>query len=56
LNYRGENKVVVSIWALEEGGAKPDGFELVAGMPVKSGYGGVAMAPMSSWERREGAY
>jgi hypothetical protein len=56
LNYRGKNKVVVSIWALEEGGAKPDGFELVAGMPVKSGYGEVAIAPMSSWERREGVY
>ncbi|KAF1843596.1 glycoside hydrolase family 35 protein [Cucurbitaria berberidis CBS 394.84] len=56
LNYRGENHIAVSIWALEHGGAKPNGFELVAGMPVKSGYGEVKMAPISSWEKREGAY
>ncbi|CAO2656033.1 Nn.00g048360.m01.CDS01 [Neocucurbitaria sp. VM-36] len=56
LNYRGENYIAVSIWALEEGGAKPDGFELVSGMPVRSGYDEVRMAPMSSWETREGAY
>ncbi|KAH9880193.1 hypothetical protein J1614_002219 [Plenodomus biglobosus] len=56
LNYQGNNKIAVSIWALEDGGAKPDGFELVSGMPVKSGYGEVVMAPMSSWEERDGAY
>lgn len=55
-NYRGENHVAVSIWALDAGGATPAGFELVAGMPVKTGYGDVVMAPMSSWEKREGAY
>ena len=56
LNYHGDNYVGVSIWALEEGGAKPEGFELVAGMPVKTGYGKVEMAPMTGWEKREGAY
>ncbi|KAF2818508.1 hypothetical protein CC86DRAFT_336927 [Ophiobolus disseminans] len=56
LNYRGENYIGVSIWALEEGGAKPEGFELVAGMPVKTGYKGLKMAPMTGWEKRKNAY
>ena len=56
LKYRGENYIAVSIWALEEGGAKPEGFELVAGMPVKSGYGEVESAPISIWKERKGAY
>jgi hypothetical protein len=56
LNYRGENYIGVSIWALDEGGVKPEGFELVAGMLVKSGYGAVEMAPMEGWSEREGAY
>lgn len=56
LNYRGENFVAVSIWALESGGAKPDRFELVSGMPVKSGYGEVQIPLMSSWVKRDGVY
>lgn len=56
LQYRGENTVSISIWALEEGGATPESIELVAGMPVQSGYGDIAPAPMTGWEKREGAY
>jgi hypothetical protein len=56
LNYRGKNTVAVSIWALEEGGATPKGFELVKGMPVKTGYGKIEMAPMEDWKERQGAY
>lgn len=56
LNYSGSNKLGVSIWALEEGGATPGGLELVAGMPVKSGYGPVEMSPMEAWKERKGAY
>lgn len=55
-NYQGENYVGVSIWALEEGGAKPEGFELVNGMEVQSGYGEVKGAPMENWIKREGVY
>ncbi|KAF2128763.1 glycoside hydrolase family 35 protein [Dothidotthia symphoricarpi CBS 119687] len=55
-DYSGDNQISVSIWALEAGGATPEGFELVVGTPVKTGYGEVAMAPMSSWEERQGAY
>lgn len=56
LNYRGDNYVGVSIWALEEGGATPEGFELVAGMPVRTSYRVVEMAPMTAWEKRDRAY
>ncbi|KZM26721.1 uncharacterized protein EKO05_0008805 [Ascochyta rabiei] len=55
-DYHGLNTVAISIWALEEGGATPEGIELVAGMPVQSGYGDVALSPMTGWEEREGAY
>ncbi|KAH7074012.1 glycoside hydrolase superfamily [Paraphoma chrysanthemicola] len=56
LNHRGDNYVAISIWALDAKGAKPEGIELVAGMPVKTGYKGIESAPMSSWEKRQGAY
>lgn len=55
-NYRGENTVAISIWALEEGGATPKSIELVAGMAVQSGYGEIALSPMTGWNERDGAY
>jgi|SRR5690242_9755200 len=55
-NYQGENTVAISIWALEQGGVGPKSIELVAGMPVQSGYGDIASAPMTSWEERTDAY
>jgi hypothetical protein len=55
-NHRGENTVAISIWALEEDGATPESIELVAGMAVQSGYGEIALSPMTGWEEREGAY
>ncbi|KAF1926705.1 glycoside hydrolase family 35 protein [Didymella exigua CBS 183.55] len=55
-NYRGENTVAISIWALEEGGARPKSIELIAGMAVQSGYGDIALSPMTGWKKREGAY
>lgn len=56
LNYRGENTVGVSVWALEEGGVTPGGFELVSGMPVMTGYGEVEMSSVEGWVEREGVY
>jgi hypothetical protein len=55
-NYHGDNTVAISIWALEEGGATPKSIELVAGMPVQSGYGDFTLSPMDGWEKREDAY
>jgi hypothetical protein len=56
LNYRGDNYIAVSVWGLETGAVKPTGFELVAGMPVRSGFGEVQLAPMEQWAERDGAY
>lgn len=55
-NYQGENYVALSLWALEAGGAKLEGFELVDGHPVQSGFGAVGQSPQPGWVKREGAY
>jgi hypothetical protein len=56
LNYGGVNWLAVTLWALDEGGAKVQGLELVAGHPVMSGRGEVRNSPMPLWEQRVGAY
>jgi len=56
LNHRGDNYIGVSIWAIEEGGAKPKDINLVAATPIKTGYQNIVLAPMSAWEQRKGAY
>ncbi|KAK3047856.1 hypothetical protein LTS18_013049 [Coniosporium uncinatum] len=56
LNYHGTNWVGVTLWSLEEGGAKIEGLELVAGPVIQSGYGEVEMSPVDRWRKREGAY
>ncbi|USW56803.1 Putative glycoside hydrolase, family 35, Galactose-binding-like domain superfamily [Septoria linicola] len=55
-NHRGDNYIAVSLWALEEGGAKVDGLKLVAQSEVQTGYGAVEASPQPAWEEREGAY
>ncbi|KAF2145801.1 glycoside hydrolase family 35 protein [Aplosporella prunicola CBS 121167] len=56
LDYSGPNYVALSLWALEEGGARLESLELVAGTPVKSGFGDVAVLDVSQWSEREGAF
>ncbi|KAF1989362.1 glycoside hydrolase family 35 protein [Aulographum hederae CBS 113979] len=56
LDYHGENWVAVSLWALEEGGARVEGLELVAGMVVEGGVGEVGLSPRGAWREREGVY
>ena len=56
LNYRGTNYVALLLWALDAEGAKLDGFDLAAGVPVLSGYGAVVASPQTGWSAREGAY
>lgn len=56
LNYRGMNWLAVSLWALEDGGAKVEGLDLAAGHPVMSGRGSVRNSPMPAWKERVGAY
>lgn len=55
-DYQGNNYIAFAFWCLEAGGAKIEGLELSINATVLSGYGEVAMAPMSSWTPRTGAY
>ncbi|KAF2496105.1 hypothetical protein BU16DRAFT_560944 [Lophium mytilinum] len=56
LDYKGRNYVAVSLWALEEGGAKVEGLELVVDAVVQTGYGEVETVEGDVWTKRKGAY
>jgi beta-galactosidase GanA len=56
LNHHGPNWVALSLWALDAGGAKIEGFDLVAGQAVQSARGPVALSPMPAWSQRAGTY
>ncbi|KAL7626131.1 hypothetical protein AAE478_002901 [Parahypoxylon ruwenzoriense] len=56
LDYKGTNYVGISLWALEERGAKVPGLELVAGDPVWTSRQRVALVNSPAWAEREGAY
>ncbi|KAF2216906.1 glycoside hydrolase family 35 protein [Cercospora zeae-maydis SCOH1-5] len=55
-NHRGSNYVAVSLWALEQRGAKVDGLKLVTGFEIQTGYGVVEPSPQPGYEERQGAY
>lgn len=56
LNYSGENTVALTLWALDNGGAKLGALSLKPSMPVMSGLGKPALSPQPSWQLRPGAY
>ena len=56
LNYNGKNYIGLTLWALDEQGAKLGGFELVPQMPVLSGYQKPVPVPQPGWTLRAGAY
>ncbi|KAI1417373.1 glycoside hydrolase family 35 protein [Hypoxylon sp. FL1857] len=56
LNHNGANTVALTLWALDGGGAKLDGFSLEPEMPLWSGYRKPWLAPQPAWREREGAY
>ncbi|KAI1105624.1 glycoside hydrolase family 35 protein [Jackrogersella minutella] len=56
LNYNGTNYVGVSLWALEEGGAKIPALELVPGVPVWTGREPVELVESPPFVQREAAY
>ncbi len=56
LNYHGENWIAVSLWSLDEKGAKVDGLQLSVDAVVQSGRGSVSNSPMPAWSKRAGAY
>jgi hypothetical protein len=55
-NIRGTNRVAVSLWALENGGARVANFSLKAGPAIMTGYGEIQSSPMGSWTKRRDAY
>ncbi|KAI1091381.1 glycoside hydrolase family 35 protein [Rostrohypoxylon terebratum] len=56
LNHNGTNTVALTLWSLDEGGAKLDGFSLEPEMPLWSGYRKPWSSPQPAWTAREGAY
>lgn len=56
LDYEGANWIGLTLWALEEGGAKVPGLELVAGTPVYTSRDTVAFVDSSEWVERVNAY
>ncbi|KAI0845092.1 glycoside hydrolase family 35 protein [Daldinia vernicosa] len=56
LNYNGTNYIGISLWALEQGGARIPGLELVAETPVWTGREKVELVDSPGWAKREHAY
>ena len=56
LNYHGENWLALTLWAMEQGGARLEKFSLEATAEVQSGYGNIALSPMPKWVPRPMAY
>ncbi|KAH7241422.1 glycoside hydrolase superfamily [Fusarium tricinctum] len=55
LDYRGDNWIGVSLWALEKG-ANLEGLSLAAGVPVQTGREPVKVVKGPKYVRRRGAY
>ena len=55
-NYRGDNWIGVSIWALDDAGARLPGFELKAGVPVATSRNAVDVVNGPAYSKRDGAY
>ncbi|KAF4460997.1 beta-galactosidase [Fusarium albosuccineum] len=56
LNYRGDNWIGISLFALEDKGAKLPGFSLTAESPVKTGRQPVKVVNGPKYSQRRGAY
>ncbi|KAI1483335.1 glycoside hydrolase family 35 protein [Daldinia eschscholtzii] len=56
LNHNGVNTVALTLWSLDDAGARLGSFALEPEMPLWSGYRKPWLAPQPSWEEREGAY
>lgn len=56
LNHNGLNTVALTLWSLDGGGARLDGFSLEPDMPLRSGYRKPWPAPQPAWRERKGTY
>ncbi|KAL7275683.1 hypothetical protein RUND412_001370 [Rhizina undulata] len=56
INHQGTNSLGLSIWGLDNTGARLDGLKLVAKAVVATGYGDVVPEEQPVWTARTGAY
>ncbi|QKX57235.1 uncharacterized protein TRUGW13939_04343 [Talaromyces rugulosus] len=56
LNYAGKNYIGLTLWALDQNGAKIDGFNIVPNNFILSGYQRPKPAPIPEWQQRQNAY
>jgi hypothetical protein len=56
LNHHGSNTISLTLWALEESGAKVSGLGWDVSMVTETGFGDIELAPTPKWEQRDGAY
>jgi hypothetical protein len=56
LNHHGSNTIGLTLWALEEGGARIQGLGWHVSMITETGFGDVELAPAPKWKQRDGAY
>ncbi|KAH7305960.1 beta-galactosidase [Stachybotrys elegans] len=56
LDYHGSNTVGITVWAMEEAGAKIEDISWDFSMITATGFGEVEMAPIPAWRQRDGAY
>lgn len=56
LNYQGTNWLALTLWALEENGAKLESLELVNTTPVLTALGQVQSVEQPPYQKRPGAY
>ncbi|KAI1632573.1 glycoside hydrolase superfamily [Biscogniauxia mediterranea] len=56
LNHNGVNTIALTLWSLDDRGAKLDGLSLEPEMPLWSGYRKPWASPQPAWQERKGAY
>lgn len=56
LDYRGSNTVALTLWAHQPDGARIEGLQLTAGVPVLTALEGLELVSMPAYKKRKGAY
>ncbi|KAH7363213.1 beta-galactosidase [Plectosphaerella cucumerina] len=56
LNHHGSNTLGITVWAMEEGGAKLDGMGWDVSMVTATGFGDIELTPAPKWSERKAAH
>ena len=56
LDYKGENTLAVSLWAMKPAGAKLNSLKLQLSAKIESSLGKISVVPAPKWTSRPGAY